>query len=68
MHLSELHRIEPLPVQRVAVFRYAALALEASQASISDSFQRVQPGVRRIGLGKVGSVLSQRRGVKWWTL
>ena len=49
-------------------FAYAALLfLEASHASRSASFQRVQPGVRVTGAGKLGSDFAQRQGVERWT-
>ena len=49
-------------------FRYsAAVARVASHASISESFQRVQPGVSITGLGNIGSVLTHRHGVERWT-
>ena len=54
---------KPLPGASGEGFYLVALRLLASQASSSDNSQRVQPAVKRIGFGKVGSDLTSRQGV-----
>ena len=54
-------RASPAKERRLVASLGLPSAFRASQASISDSFHRVQPGVNFTGRGNVGSSSTQRR-------